>query len=449
MSVRGQFSSRFGFVIAAAGSAVGLGNIWGFPSQVAANGGAAFVLVYLLLAFILAYPILMAELIIGRHAQSNMVDALQTIATNPPSKILGKVTGYWGMAVVCLILSFYGIVAGWMLAYGLQTVTDIIGWQSASSWLVEFSTERNLIFCLLFSLLTINIVCRGVSAGIERWSTRLMPMLLVLMLALIVFVSSLDGALDGWKAYLIPDFSKILSPKLLISALGQAFFSLSLGVGTMLIYGSYVSKKENMVKLGAYVALIDVGIAILAGMLIIPAMYVALHNGITIFTDNGQLINGDRLIFTVIPALFDAMGSMGNYVGLVFFVLMSIAALTSSISMLEVPVAYTVENTLITRYKATWLIGFVIFLISSLIIFNFEMLFSLIIAITTQYSQPLLGLMLCLFGGWLWQRNSLLQALRQGYPELESSLFWKIWPLYLRLVCPVIILIMFYQTSFA
>ena len=445
MSARGQFSSRLGFVIAAAGSAVGLGNIWGFPSQVAGNGGAAFVLVYLILTFLLAYPILMAELVIGRHAQSNMVNALKGISTNSFSRFVGQFTGFWGLTAVSLILSFYAIVAGWMMAFGLESVTAIAGMDEASKWLTDMSLSRNLIFTFVFFLLTILIVCRGVADGIEKWSTRLMPMLIFLIVALIVYVSTQDGAGDGWRAFLVPDFSKILSPDLLVDAMGQAFFSLSLGVGTMLIYGSYVSKKENIATLGASVALVDIGIAIMAGMLIIPAMYVALNNGVVIFDEAGKLIAEDRLIFTVIPSLFDSMGGIGNWISLVFFLLMTIAAVTSSISMLEVPVAYTVENTSLSRYKAAWLIGAIILAISTLIIFNFGALFGLVITATTKYSQPLIGLLLCFFAGWVWHRNSLLEELKQGCDEMENTLFWKIWPNYVKFVCPVFILIMFYQ----
>ncbi|MEC4727094.1 sodium-dependent transporter [Shewanella sp. D64] len=449
MSVRGQFSSKLGFVLAAAGSAVGLGNIWGFPTQVASNGGAAFVLVYLILTFLLAYPILMAELVIGRYSQSNMVNALQDISRGPVSKISGKLTGYWALTVVCLILSFYSIVAGWMLAYALASITEVLGLAQFSQWLTAFSTPRNLLFCVIFSLLTIGIVHKGVSDGIEKWSARLMPLLLILLISLIIFVATLEGAALGWEVYVIPDFSKILSSELLISALGQAFFSLSLGVGTMLIYGSYISKKENIVTLGAQVTLVDIGIAILAGMLIIPAMYVAQHNGVTIFTESGELINGDRLIFTVIPELFNAMGNLGNVISFIFFSLMAIAAVTSSISMLEVPVAYTVENSSLPRSRATWLIGGFITLISSVIIFNFELLFGAVVAFTTQYSQPLLGLVLSIFVGWVWRRNVILNELKEGCPEVESSLFWKIWPSYVRFVCPVVISVMFYHSIFS
>ena len=446
MSARGQFSSRIGFIIAAAGSAVGLGNIWGFPTQVAGNGGAAFVMIYLLLTFLLAYPILMAELIIGRHAQSNMVDALDTISTNPINKIIGRITGYSGLTVVALILSFYAIVAGWMVAYCLEAVAKILDMNALSQWLTNQSVPRDLAFCLTFSMLTITIVCKGVAGGIEKWSTRLMPLLLGLIILLIIYVSMQTGASEGWEAYLVPDFSRIADPSLLISALGQAFFSLSLGVGTMLIYGSYISKKENIVVLGASVALVDIGIAIMAGMLIIPAMYVALHNGVTIFDANGALIEGPTLIFTVIPSLFESMGTIGNFVALTFFILMTIAAVTSSISMLEVPVAYTVENTNLGRYKAAWLIGVIIMACSTFIILNFGTLFGLVITITTQYGQPIVGFLLCLFAGWVWRRNEILKEIQQGNEHVGESFFWKVWPNYVKFVCPIILIAMFAQT---
>jgi NSS family neurotransmitter:Na+ symporter len=202
------------------------------------------------------------------------------------------------------------------------------------------------------------------------------------------------------------------------------------------------------VVLGASVALVDVGIAIMSGMLIIPAMYVALANGVTIFNEAGQLIGGDQLIFTVIPALFDTMGSAGDYVAFVFFVLMTIAALTSSISMLEVPVAYTIESTKLERKGASWLIGVFVVCISLVLIFNFEALFGLVITVTTKYSQPLLGFMLCIFTGWVWKRDSILQEIKQGADDVESSVFWKIWPVYVRFVCPLIILAMAYHTVF-
>lgn len=442
MSVRGEFSSRLGFILAAAGSAVGLGNIWGFPTQVASNGGAAFVFVYIILAFLLAYPVLMAELIIGRATRSNMVDALGEITKSN----IGRATGIWGFLTVSLILAFYALVAGWMLSYFIQSITEIVGLHEASTWLTTSSTLRDISFCGIFLALTAGIVTGGVSQGIERWSVRLMPTLIAIVVLLIIYVSTLDGAMDGWKAYLLPDFSLVMNPDLLINAMGQAFFSMSLGVGTMLVYGSYVSKQEKLPVLGASVALVDIGVAILAGMLIIPAMYVALSNGVQIFAETGELLQGDTLIFTVLPALFETMGGVGVFVALAFFALMVIAALTSSISMLEVPVAYVTENKGVPRTKAVWLLALLVFIFSSTIALNMESLFGLVITATTKYSQPLLGLVLCVFAGWVWKRDKILQELKQGDQDVEHSLFWKIWPWYIKFVCPVVIFIMFYRS---
>lgn len=442
MSARGEFSSRIGFVLAASGSAVGLGNIWGFPAQVASNGGAAFVLMYLILAFLLAYPVLMAEFLIGRATKSNVVDALGQVTKSN----LGRAVGMWGIATVSLILAFYGIVGGWMLAYALQALANLLGLEQLAQWLVASSLARDIIFCALFMLLTVGIVSGGVVKGIERWSVRLMPALFIIMLLLFGYVMTQAGAMDGLKVYLLPNFSDILNPNLLISAMGQAFFSMSLGVGTMLIYGSYVSHKENLPKLGAAVSLIDIGVAVLAGLLIIPAMYVALHNGVQIFGEDGKLLAEDTLIFAVLPSLFNTMGLAGIFVALAFFLLMSIASLTSSISMLEVPVSYVVEKQKVTRHKAVWLIAAIIFAISVVIIFNFASLFGFVIALTTRYSQPLLGLMLCIFAGWIWHRNEILRELQKNDAKAEHSMFWRIWPWYVKFVCPVVILVMFYRS---
>jgi NSS family neurotransmitter:Na+ symporter len=245
------------------------------------------------------------------------------------------------------------------------------------------------------------------------------------------------------RVYLLPDLDRALSPSLIINALGAAFFSLSLGVGTMLIYGSYISDRENLPVAGGLVTAVDIGIAVLAGFLVLPAMYVALHNGVEIFTETGVLISEDTLIFTVLPALFDTMGAGGVVVSFLFFFLMSIAALTSSISMLEVPVAYTIENHGVTRHVAVWLIGGAIAAMSVLILLNFSTLFGLVITVTTRYSQPLLGFVFCIYVGWIWNRDTLLNELRKGSPEVAGTLFWKIWPWHLRLVCPAIILMIF------
>jgi NSS family neurotransmitter:Na+ symporter len=442
MAVRGEFSSRTAFVLAAAGSAIGLGNIWGFPIQVASNGGGAFVFTYIVLTFLLAYPVLMAELIIGRYSKTDTVSSILAVSSEK-SRPLAYLTGYWGMMTASLILSFYSIVAGWMIAHLFGSIVALFGFSDLKQWFVDNSLARNLVFCIGFYLLTISIIAKGVTSGIERWSTRLMPMLLLLMVILIGYIATLPGAAEGWRIFLQPDFSRVLNPDLVIDALGQAFFSLSLGVGTMMIYGSYISKSENLPKLGASVAGLDIAVAILAGLLVIPAMYVALHNGVTIYDEAGNLLASDNLIFTVLPSLFETMGGAGVIVSMLFFALMTIAALTSSISMLEVPVAFASERQTMPRTKAAWVVGLIVLAISVTIIFNFGAMFGNIVAFTTKYSEPLIGFLFCIFVGWIWHRDQILTEIRQGSEDAENGLFWRIWPTYVRYVCPLLILLLF------
>ncbi|MDE0748173.1 MAG: sodium-dependent transporter [Porticoccaceae bacterium] len=442
---RGQFSSRLAFIFAASGSAVGLGNIWGFPTNAAENGGAAFVLMYLILAFLLAYPAMMAELIIGRHTRANMVSALQSISTSQSAKKVGMLVGIGGMVTAGLILSFYSIVAGWMLAFMLEPLTAVMGLGDISQWLTTDSVARNIGFAAIFVFLTVLIISAGVEQGIEKWSSRLMPSLFILMISLILYVLTQDGAMAGLKLYLVPDFSQITDPKLIVSAMGQAFFSMSLGVGTMLVYGSYIRADENLPVVGALVTLTDTSVAFLAGLLVLPAIFVAQELGVTIYAESGNLIAGPDLIFKVLPALFEGMGATGLFVGFAFFVLMSIAAVTSSISMLEVPVSYAVEAHQVNRDKATWLVGLILLAISTLICLNFDSLFGFVITITTERAQPLLSMMLCIFAGWIFYRNSILQELKSGSPDVEQGLFWKIWPAYVKFFCPLLIVITFAQ----
>ncbi len=443
--IRGEFSSRFGFVMAAAGSAIGLGNIWGFPGQAAQNGGAAFVLVYIILSFIVAYPVFMAELIIGRSSQSNIVGAFNVIEGGKRFKFVG----YMGVTAASLIYGFYAVIAGWMLSYVFNAIFIIIGLNELAQWCIDSdSFSRNIIFMMIFGLLTMHIINGGVKNGIEKWSSRLMPILIFILFAMIIYVSLQDGAMKGLSFYLNPDFSKIGDSKLILSALGQAFFSLSLGVGTMLVYGSYIRKDENLPVIGALVTLTDIGIAFMAGFLIIPAMFVAQASGVEIYAADGSLIAGSNIAFQVLPGLFDSLGVVGPFFSLIFFALMTIAALTSSISMLEVPVAHAVDDLKMERKKSTLIFGFSIMLISIILILNMSTLFDLAVSIATQWLQPIIGLLLCIFIGWVMHRNHILDELKQGYPDVENSFFFKIWPWFVRIICPALILLIFYTTLF-
>ncbi|MDA7826488.1 sodium-dependent transporter, partial [Porticoccaceae bacterium] len=371
--------------------------------------------------------------------------ALDSIAVSRSAKKLGRLIGYAGMLTASLILSFYGIVAGWMLGSMAEPVASVLGFDTLALWFTEFGTSRNIILTALFMLLTGLIINAGVEQGIEKWSRRLMPSLLILLVILIGYVLTQEGAIEGLRHYLVPDFSQMTNPDLIMSALGQAFFSMSLGVGTMLIYGSYIRSSANLPVVGSLVTLADTGIAFLAGLLILPAMFVAQNLGVAIMADDGSLVAGPGLIFQVLPALFDSMGGAGLWVGFGFFVLMSIAAVTSSISMLEVPVSYAVENHQYSRKMATLRASSLIFAISVDICINFDIAFDAIISLTTEWAQPLISLLICLFAGWIFYRNSLLNELKQGNPEIEHTLFWKLWPVYVKLICPALIGIIIIQ----
>ncbi|MGO5000316.1 sodium-dependent transporter [Oceanisphaera sp. W20_SRM_FM3] len=439
--MREHFGSRFGFIMAAAGAAVGLGNIWGFPTQAASNGGGAFLLAYLLLVMLLGFPMLVMEVAIGRYGQANPVDSVRKLGRTSLQKTLAGAVGYVGMLVPSLVLTFYAIVAGWLLAFLAAALTRILGWDTATEWLQAFGLGRNIVGTLIFYLLTILVVQAGVRNGIERWSARLMPALFVLFLVLFFYILTQEGAMAGLKHYLVPDFSKVLEPKLLVSAMGQAFFSLTIGGCSMLMYGSYLSKQENIPRTALQITLLDTGVAFLAGLVILPAMFVAMKNGVTIFADDGSLLDSDTLVFTVLPALFETMGPTGLVMSLVFFMLMGIAALTSSISMLEVPVSYSTERFKASRPLMTWLLGSGLAVLSVIICLNFGSLFGFVIRLSTQQIQPLVGLGFVLLGGWMWGRAKLFEELVQGTPELSSSLFWRIWPTYVRLVCPLLVIL--------
>jgi len=428
-----------GFILAAAGAAVGLGNIWGFPTQAAENGGGAFLLVYLIFIFIVAFPMLVVEMAIGRYGSANPIDSMVKLTSNARLKPIAQMIGCLGLLVPTLVLTFYSIVGGWLVCYLCATLTQALGFAHQTLWLQNFSVARNIFGTLVFYLLTILIVQGGVKQGIEKWSSRLMPALFLLFILLFAYIMTQEGAMEGLKYLLIPDFSKLLNPELLLSAMGQGFFSLTIGGCSMLIYGSYLHKKENLPQMAFNVTLVDTAVALFAGVIIIPAMFVAMHQGVQIYASDGSLLSASTLVFDVLPALFSSLGVMGNFVAFVFFVLMLIAALTSSISMLEVPVSLVSERFHTQRGITAWSLGTIIACVSLVICWHFSALFDFIATLATQKLQPVTALMFCLFGGWVWRRNDKLHELKQGYAEIESSFFWKIWPLYVKFVCPVLV----------
>ncbi|SEG55475.1 sodium-dependent transporter [Vibrio hangzhouensis] len=437
---REHFGSRLGFILAAAGAAVGLGNIWGFPTQAASNGGGAFLLVYLVMIFVVAFPMLVVEMGIGRHGQANPVDSMKSVTQHPIGQHIGGLVGWIGLAVPCAVLAFYSIVGGWLICFLLGALADIVGLQQVAEWLKGFSAERNVFGTVLFYLFTVLIVQGGVKQGIEKWSTRLMPSLFVLFALLFIYIMMQQGAVEGLKHYLIPDFEKVWDRKLILAAMGQGFFSLTIGGCSMLIYGSYLSKKENLPKMAMNVTLVDTSVAFIAGLVVMPAMFVAMQKGVQIYADDGSLLSSDTLVFTVLPLMFESLGLLGLIFSVVFFLLLTIAALTSSISMLECPVALVDERFDTGRKKTSWVLGTLIALFSIYIVFNFADMFGLVAMVATQYLQPIAALLFCLFGGWVWSRASKIKELEQGCPDFQLGWFGKIWPLYVKFVCPILVM---------
>ncbi len=443
MASRDSFHSRIGFVLAAAGSAIGLGNIWGFPTNAANNGGGAFLFVYLVVTFLLALPALYAEIYIGNQAQKNPVSALGE-ACGEKMPRFGRFAGKIGLVGAIMMLSFYTIVAGWMLSHALSGFSAMAGFSELSNWLASDSTLRNIIFTPIFILLGAAIIHQGVHKGIEKWSRRLMPILLVMLVCLIIYIFQQDGAMEGLKQYIIPDFSRITEPKLVISAMGQAFFSLSIGVGGMMIYGSYMEKDKDIGKLVLSIGALDTLIAFLAGLLIIPALYVAQHAGQEVFSD-GNLIGEGQLIFNILPTLFSSMGSIGLFVSGVFFALLSIAALTSTISSTEVPVSYLVEEKSMSRRKATWSVSGVVLIASMTLVAFFDLLFGIVIQGLTTILQPLSCLFYFIVVGWVWKRGNKLK----DHAVIAQRPWLKYWGYYLQYVCPILLLIVFYNVALA
>lgn len=406
---RGIWSSKLGFIMAGAGSAVGLGNIWRFPTIAGQNGGAAFVFVYLLSVILICLAVMIAELALGRHAQRNPVGVYKTLAPGTAWKylgILGVLTG-WGIA------SFYSVVAGWTLGYVFKTAAGAfinLGPDEIATVFSDFTTNPVLsIGChAVFMGLTMLILYGGVKGGIERWSKILMPLLLVILVLLVVRSVTLPGAGKGLAFYLKPNWSA-LTGKGVVAAMGQALFSLSLGMGTMITYGSYLSRKDNLISSAGWVASLDTGIAILAGFAIMPA----------IFAFDLDPAAGAGLIFVVLPNMFNKI-FLGNLFGTGFFVLLSVAAVTSLISIVEVPAAYFIDEWKMSRKKAVTIAGGGAFLagVPAALSGNFLDWMNVIFG---QYSLIIGSLGVALFVGWQWGITKVNAEIMQGNPKFSAS----------------------------
>lgn len=452
MAARGGFSSRLGFIAAAAGSAVGLGNIWGFPFEVGEGGGAAFVVVYLFFCFVLCFPVMATEIAIGRKTEKNPAGAFVALGYKNWAWV-----GKLGILAGVLILSFYNVIAGWAFGYIFEMAMGHFGGGE------QFGAFTVQIFKVgaygaLFMATTAFVVSRGISGGIEKAAKLLMPTLIIMMLGMVIYSLTLDNAMDGIRFYLVPDFSKI-NAGVIYSAMGQAFFSLSLGMGALITYGSYVNKKENIVSAAALITLADVGIAFIAGMMIFPL--IGFMSGGTMEGAAG----GPGLIFVTLPQIFGTLGSIGPVVGTIFFVLLCFAALTSTVSLLEVPVAYAVDELSIRRKRAVWIVAGVIFVVGipSLLGFGYSEFFStafttykdggtdtdflsFIASIANDSILPLGGCMIAFFAAHIWKKHNLDDELASGAPGYKGSFVQKYMNFAVGYLAPAVLSILFVLT---
>jgi NSS family neurotransmitter:Na+ symporter len=432
---RGQWSSRAGFVLAAAGSAVGLGNIWRFPYLAGENGGAAFVFAYVAFVVLIGLPYMLAELSLGRSTQKNPVGAIVSVR----GRTHWRFVGWLGVITAVGILSFYSVIAGWTIGYIFKMATG------RTADFAGFIASPVIVLSLLafFMLLTALIVLGGVHGGIERWSKVLMPLLFVLLIALIIYANTLEGAKDGLAFYVKPDFTK-LTGRTLLAALGQAFFSLSLGMGLMVTYGSYASKKEDLVTAGVAICFFDTLVAICAGFVIFPALFSMGHDPAA----------GPTLVFAVLPELFQRMPG-GLIVGALFFVLLAVAALTSTISLLEVQVAYVVDEHRISRRRVVWgasLLTFLVAVPSALSqgasgfwgnvgwiperLTSPDFLSQMSFAFG-DFSLAFGALLLSTFVGWVWGADKAAEELAHESPRFVRAR--AAWIFFIRFVVPIVV----------
>ncbi|MBI9057929.1 MAG: sodium-dependent transporter [Labilibaculum sp.] len=413
LSSRDVFSSKFGVIAAAAGSAVGLGNIWKFPYITGVYGGGAFLFVYLGFILLIGLPIMLSEFTIGRKSKSNAFGAFKKLAPGSPWKFVGML----GVAAAFMILAFYGVVAGWSIDYVVKALSDSFASKSPGELETMFFDFTELpvtpiLYQLIFMVLTMGIVIIGVKDGIEKYAKFLMPLLVVIIIVLGIRAVTLEGASEGLKFLFYPDFSKLTAEGIL-SALGHAFFSLSLGMGTLITYGSYINDTNNLTKTAVQVTLADTLIAILAGVAIFPA----------VFAFGIEPDKGAGLVFITLPNVFQQMPG-GYFFSILFFLLLTVAALTSSISILEVVVAYFREELNLKRKMSTVLATILIAIVGVFCSLSMGVLkeytafglnfFDLLDWISANLLLPLGGLFISLFVGWYLGRKKIEEELAKG-----------------------------------
>ena len=433
------FTSNIGAILAAAGGAVGLGNIWRFPYMLGSNGGGAFLLVYVFFVLLIGIPLMMSEFIIGRRAQHNVIGAFRILSPKHKGWML---VGVFGIVCAFLIYAFYSVVAGWTLNYIVMAFGGRLTGQSPEGVAQLFTSFTQgsfwpLVSQCMFLVLTGLVVMMGVQKGIEKVSKILMPVLFLLLLLMCVRSVTLGGAKEGLSFLFKPDFSKI-DGSCILSALGQSFFSLSIGMGAMITYGSYIRKEDKLFNTSLWIAVCDSLVAILAGIVIFPA----------VFAFGMDPASGPELVYIVLPNVFNSMPG-GVIFAVIFFLLLGIAALTSTISLLEILVAAAVEELHWTRRRASMVCSLVVFVIGAFCTLSFGPLkdaklfgftiFDLFDRITASYLMPIGALMLTIFLGWFMPKVEVRDELSNG-GALKARAF-ELYYFVLRYLAPIALVI--------
>lgn len=447
-SLHGQWTSKFAFILAATGSAVGLGNIWRFPYVVGESGGGAFVLVYALCVLLLGLPVMMAEVMLGRKGRRNPIQTMEVLALEEGRTRLWRWLGVMCIGTGFLILSYYSVIGGWTLAYvfrtagGLFTGTDAETVKSVFKMLTT-DAERLIAWHTLFMVITVAVVSRGVQAGLEKAVRYLMPGLFLILLLLVLYATTTGYFTVGLEFLFVPDFGKLTGDSLL-SAMGMAFFSLSIGMGAIMMYGAYLPKESSIMQTTVLVAVSDLSVALIAGIAIFPI----------VFAYGLEPSSGAGLVFQTLPLAFGKM-HMGALIGTLFFLLLVFAAVTSAISLLEPPVAWLVEKWRFQRQQAVLLCGFAVWLVGLGTVFSFSIwvgyewtlaldfgkvkyvlfedksFFDIIDFLTAQVMLPLCGLLITVFAGYAINREACKREI-----ALHEILF-RVWHITLRYIAPM------------
>lgn len=441
---RGSFGSKFGAIAAIGGSVVGLGNIWRFPYLAGENGGAAFILVYIIVSFTVAIPVMLSEFAIGREAKRNAIGAFKKIAPASFWPFLGSL----GIATALVIMTFYSVIAGWSLQFLLDSLLNTFDGWSAEQVKQHFnhfaqSGYTPIVWAIVYVSATAFIVISGIEKGIERYNKILMPLLVLIMVLLVCYSFSLSGFEQGVRFLLYPDFSQ-LTPTVIMEAVGQAFFSLSLGMGCMITYGSYIKKQENMVHMAATVALCDVSVAVLSGLMIFPA----------VFSFGISPTSGPELIFITLPNLFSQMTG-GYLISILFFLIVFIAAITSTVSLFEVVNAYIHEEFSIGRKRATLITTLMVITLSSMCALSMmanspirvmgDNLFIFSDNLASNFMLPIGGLLIVIFAGWFMPKPILEQQLTNSNTVNKRS--YRFFYIMIRFVSPIMLALLFLHIS--